>query len=146
MSYNGIFIAAFAIFILVVAIAIVLALNKTPVKFCFGEKCFSGELADNFLKKALGMMFRDSMADGYGMVFPMDGMNASFWMKNVKFPLELICVKDGKITETITMETCEKTNGCIYYRPKTEVDYAIETNVGFSEKNGVKEGMAFRLQ
>jgi hypothetical protein len=142
MSSNGILIAAVALFILVAAIAV--ALNKTPVKFCFGPKCFSGELADNFIKKSLGMMFRDPMPDDYGMVFPING-TSSFWMRNVRFPLELICVKGGKVSEIITMETCDKTNGCVYYRPKTDIDYAIEANVGFSARNSVKEGMAFSL-
>ncbi len=144
MSSNGLIIAGIVFFILVVVIAIILALNKTPVKFCLGGKCFNGELADNSIKRALGMMFRNSMADDYGMVFRMNG-TASFWMKNVNFPLELVCVKDGKVSEIITMETCDKTNGCVYYRPKTDIDYAIEANVGFCEKNGITEGMGFSI-
>lgn len=145
MSYNIALAAALVIFMLVIAVAVILMLNKTPVKFCFGDKCFNGEITDNFLKKSLGTMFRNSMPDDYGMVFPMAGMNTSFWMQNVRFPLELICVKNGTVTEIITMETCEKTGGCVYYRPKTEIDYAIEANVGFSEKNGVKEGTGFSI-
>jgi uncharacterized membrane protein (UPF0127 family) len=145
MSSNELLILA-AAFILVAAVAAIIALNKTPARFCFGEKCFSGEIADNPVKKALGLMFRDSIPEDYGMVFPMRKVNTSFWMQNVKFPIELICVKDGRVSEIITMETCEKTNGCVYYRPKAEIDYAVETNVGFSERNGVGEGAAFSLQ
>jgi uncharacterized membrane protein (UPF0127 family) len=147
MSYNIALAAALAIFILV--IAVILMLKTTPARFCFGEKCFGGELADNAVKKTLGMMFRSSMPDDYGMVFPMGlagRLNNSFWMQNVKFPLELICVKGGTVTEIIMMETCDKTNGCVHYAPKGEIDYAIEASVGFSERNGVAKGMGFRLQ
>jgi uncharacterized membrane protein (UPF0127 family) len=132
--------------VIVIVLAALAMLGKTPAKFCFGAKCFDGELADNPLKKALGLMFRDSIGEDCGMVFPMDGKISSFWMRNVKFPLELICVKGGKVVEIITMETCDAAKGCVHYAPKTGIDYAVEANVGFCSRNGIRAGTAFALQ
>jgi uncharacterized membrane protein (UPF0127 family) len=137
--------AAFAVVAVAVLAVAFFLLMKTPVKFCFGSKCFGGGIADNPFKKAFGLMLRDSIPEDYGMVFPMKGMNASFWMKNVKFPLELVCVKGGKVTEIIVMETCGP-NGCARYAPNGEIDYAVETNVGFCARNGVREGTEFMIQ
>jgi uncharacterized membrane protein (UPF0127 family) len=143
MNFNELVVPAIVIIVVLAALAM---FGRAPAKFCFSGKCFDGEIADNPLKKALGLMFRDSIGEDYGMVFQMNGKNSSFWMQNVKFPLELVCVKNGKVAEIIMMETCEATKGCVHYAPKAEIDYAVEVNAGFCSRNGVRAGTAFALQ
>lgn len=58
-----------------------------------GRHVFRVEVARTSAEQAQGLMFRTSMTDSEGMVFPMNPpRDASFWMKNTVIPLDLIFV------------------------------------------------------
>jgi uncharacterized protein len=63
------------------------------------ERAFTVEIAATQPQQAKGMMFRTSLADDKGMVFPLaETRMASFWMKNTPLPLDIIFIlPDGKI-------------------------------------------------
>lgn len=60
---------------------------------------FKVELADTPEAQARGLMFRDSLGDFEGMVFPSDTPEVrSFWMKNTPLSLDIIFIgADGRI-------------------------------------------------
>jgi hypothetical protein len=52
---------------------------------------FTVELADDAAERARGLMFRESMASGAGMLFLYDRPQpVSFWMKNTLIPLDMV--------------------------------------------------------
>ena len=52
---------------------------------------FVVEVADDNEERARGLMFRDSMDEGRGMLFIHDSeMNLAYWMKNTKIPLDIL--------------------------------------------------------
>lgn len=52
---------------------------------------FSVEVADDEAERAKGLMFREAMATGAGMLFLYERpQRASFWMKNTKIPLDMV--------------------------------------------------------
>lgn len=60
---------------------------------------FKVELADTPEAQARGLMFRTSLGDNEGMIFPSDAPEQrSFWMKNTPLSLDIIFVgPDGRI-------------------------------------------------
>ncbi|MBI5254227.1 DUF192 domain-containing protein [Candidatus Falkowbacteria bacterium] len=100
------------------------------------------ERADSFIEKQEGLMFRDKLEDGHGMlfIFRHEGQ-ASFWMKNMKFPLDLIFIsKDKKIVDIKqNFQPCLVEN-CPVYKSVVAAQYVLEVNAGFVEKNKISIG------
>jgi len=60
---------------------------------------FRVEVARSTAEQAMGLMFRRSLGEDEGMLFPMSPPRfASFWMKNTVIPLDIIFIgTDGRI-------------------------------------------------
>lgn len=100
---------------------------------------FSVEAAVTAEQQAKGLMFRNSLPDDGGMIFPMDPPRiASFWMKNTVIPLDMLFIRtDG----TIAMIAANTTP---YAREPVSagipVAAVLELRGGRAAELGVKEG------
>ena len=81
--------------------------QATQVTIDVKGESFTFDLALNFQSRRLGLMHREKLDDGSGMlfVFP-DANERSFWMKNCLFNIDLIFLDSrGTITAVHSMQT-----------------------------------------
>ena len=99
------------------------------------------EIADNPVKRTIGLMNRSSLADNSGMLFVFDDEEKRvFWMKDTLIPLDIFFIDSRmNILDIQTMQPC-KTMICHRYTSSSPAKYALEVNAGFGEKNGIKVG------
>ncbi len=105
------------------------------------------EIADTPEKITRGLSGRESLNQDSGMYFVLpDRRRTSFWMKEMKFPLDIIWIDQGKI---IAIERETPTPTATYIPTFTSpgpVTNVLEVNTGFSEKNGFEVGDEVLLQ
>jgi hypothetical protein len=103
-----------------------------------GRMEFKLEVAVKEADQMRGLMFRDSMGKWHGMMFIFGEEAArSFWMKDVRFPLDVIFISSsGRVVSIRQMAP--------YDLRSTASDgpckYVIELNKGMAEGCGVKVG------
>ncbi|MDE2311539.1 MAG: DUF192 domain-containing protein [Patescibacteria group bacterium] len=95
-----------------------------------------------------GLSGRAFMAEDQGMLFEFSGPDTpEFWMKKMKFNLDLIWISDGKvlaITPNAPAPTSASSSLPIYVSPRT-VDQVLEVNAGWSAAKHIKTGDEVRL-
>jgi hypothetical protein len=102
------------------------------------------EVATTPRQQQMGLMFRQSMPDGEGMlfVFAAEKKN-SFWMHNTLIPLDMFFI-DADFNVVGVVEDAEPLTD-----DPREVDglsqYVLEVNAGFAEKHGFGAGTKVRF-
>ncbi len=100
---------------------------------------YSAELAVTSQEQAQGLMFRKSLADNTGMIFPFpDPKPASFWMKNTVIPLDIIFIRaDGSI-ESVAENTTPYSEAPV--TSGEPVKAVLELRGGLTKELGIKPG------
>jgi uncharacterized membrane protein (UPF0127 family) len=96
------------------------------------------EIARSAAERETGLMFRESLADGEGMlfVFEKDEM-LSFWMKNTLIPLSIAYISyNGRILEIRDMRPRDLSP----VRSSRSARYALEVPQGWFERAGIRPG------
>jgi uncharacterized membrane protein (UPF0127 family) len=104
------------------------------------------EVADEDDERSLGLMNRERLDPGAGMVFLWEEpLHTTFWMKDTLIPLSIAFWDErGRIVGILDMEPCE-VEPCPSYDPGTEFEGALEVNQGFFEEHGVEVGDTIEL-
>ena len=122
-------------------------LAREPQVVLNGER-FTVEVAESQQKQALGLMFREEMADDHGMlfIFPVEARR-SFWMKNTRIPLDIFYF-DGELKLVSVAENARpcKTTRCPTYPSTGPAQYVLELNAGKAAELGVNPGDALELR
>jgi uncharacterized protein len=108
------------------------------VRMQLGVRTFTLEVADTEPARNYGLMRRDSLPRNHGMIFVFpDERRRAFWMKNVRFPLDIIFLDaEGKIVSIHRMEAYDTSST----RSDGPARYAIEINAGRAAELGLKPG------
>jgi len=118
---------------------------KQEAKIKIGSKEINVEIADSLYEKEKGLSGKDFILDNEGMIFVFPQKTYPFfWMKGMKFPLDIIWISNNKIVqidENIpSPNKIQKESDLPLYRPSEAVDYVLEVNAGFSKKYSIKKG------
>ena len=97
------------------------------------------EVAQTPEQQALGLMFRESLADNRGMLFPFQNQKvARFWMKNVPISLDMIFLNGDRVVGIEKNVPGCKSDPCPVYGPEALVDGVIELRGGRAEELKIK--------
>ena len=100
------------------------------------------EVATDDDTRAQGLMFRDRIPEGTGMlfVFAQSG-DYPFWMKNTLVPLDMIWIDDQKrvVHVEASVPPC-KADPCPSYPPHAVAKYVLELGRGQAAKHRVVNG------
>src|SRR3989344_2919914 len=106
-----------------------------------GSQPFELELATTTLAKAKGLGYRDSMPEDQGMLFFFDAPGKhGFWMKGMRFPLDIIWLRNDVIVfiaENLAPPTSPIPPS---YAPTPDADAVIELTAGMVKKLDVHIG------
>ena len=107
------------------------------------------EVAATPEQQAMGLMFRQTLPDNRGMLFPFERERiARFWMNNVPVPLDMIFIKKGKVIAIAdSVPPCTtKPQDCPLYGPDTMVDGVIELRSGRTKELGLAVGDSISIE
>jgi uncharacterized membrane protein (UPF0127 family) len=107
-----------------------------------GGERFSVELAETTQKQTLGLMYRDEMPADHGMLFIFKNeAPRSFWMKNCRFPQDIMYFDKDLIMVSASLDTppC-RVSRCPSYPSKAPAMYVLELNAGTAARLGVGPG------
>lgn len=100
------------------------------------------EVAKSNDERAKGLSDRTSLDEKKGMIFVFSkDSNPIFWMKDTKIALDIIWINDNKIIgieKNVQPEPGKKDAELKTYSAPSPVDYVLEVNGGFSDKNNIK--------
>lgn len=103
------------------------------------------EIADTAEARKKGLGGKDSLPSDSGMLFIFPKADYyNFWMKGMKFPIDIIWIKEKKVV-AITKNVPPQVDGQLdtdlpIYTPSEPIDSALEVNAGFTDAHNIKIG------
>jgi len=88
-----------------------------------------------------GLSGRESLSPKSGMLFVFDSSSEKncFWMKDMKFAIDMVWIDDQKNVVTVTQNVGPDTYPSVFC-PEVSVKYGLEINAFSAEKYGIKTG------
>src|SRR5258708_40109213 len=119
-------------------------LTTTEIIFPNGTKIVAETMRQN-IDLTRGLMFRESLAPGRGMLFVHNSESTfNAWTYQVKFPIDIIWLdRSHRIVEIVAnVPPCPSKSAkeCPYYGGHQKAQYALPTNARFAPKNNLKLG------
>lgn len=106
-----------------------------------GEQQILLEVAKTPGEQQIGLMYRTALAPNRGMLFPLNPPRAAtFWMKNVNIPLDMIFLRNGEVQAIAADVPPCTSNPCPTYGPGVLVDQVIELAGGRAAQLGIQVG------
>jgi len=113
-----------------------------------GGERFDVEIADNDATRARGLMFRDVLASGHGMLFIHDRQEPqAYWMKNTKIPLDILYFDSERrlVTQQRDVPPCWAGDRCPGYPSNAPALYVLELNAGEAARLKLEDGAELRF-
>ena len=104
-----------------------------------GEIKIDTEIAESLDQKSLGLMFRTSLPDDQGMLFPYPRpQELTMWMRNTYIPLDMVFIRADGVVHRIEIRTEPLSERVI--ASQGDVTAVLELAGGAAERLGLKAG------
>lgn len=114
-----------------------------------GKQTFKTTIATSDKDKQIGLSNKTTLPQDGGMLFTFTKPDYyAFWMKEMKFPIDIIFIKDSKIVTifpNVPVPASADENPPIY-KPEEPADTVLEINAGLSQKNNFQKGDAVTIK
>lgn len=113
-----------------------------------GGKRYVVEIADDDAERERGLMFRDELAPGHGMLFIHDGeAPLAYWMKNTRIALDILYFDEALtlVSQQRDVPPCSAGNACPTYPSDAPARYVLELNAGEAERLQLADGATLSL-
>ena len=133
------------VFIFATGLFLVKKNNNFYKNIRLGDVVLKTEIVSSPFEKQKGLSGRDYMKENNGMlfIFPQSRLYP-FWMKNMKFPIDIIWLDDELkiigLEKNINPNTFPEK-----FFPPSLAKFVLEVNGGWSDENKIKEGMTARI-
>lgn len=100
-------------------------------------------------QRTKGLSVKDGLAENEAMLFVFDNeAEHTFWMKNMKFPIDIIWIDNDKTVVHIehNLQPCSSEVLCPTYKPNNNSLYVLETVGGFAEKHDIVKGTTVEFE
>ena len=132
----------FALALLVVSSLSSCASAREPWVELAGQR-YAIEIADDDAERARGLMYRDAMDAGRGMLFIHDVEEPqAYWMKNTRIPLDILYFDDSRrlVSQQRDVPPCSLGDGCPSYPSNVPARYVLELNAGEAARLKLQDG------
>lgn len=115
--------------------------NLTSPTATINNHTFNILIAKTEEERQIGLSKHSSLDKDKGMLFIFDKPSYyRFWMKDMKFSIDIIFIKDGKISKIVENAPTPKDDELNIYISQEPVDKVLEINAGISKKEKFKIG------
>lgn len=117
-------------------------------KATVNNQVFKLYLANTDNTRQVGLSDKTEMPQDYGMLFEFEKADYhTFWMKNMKFPIDILFLKDDKVVTVYKNAQVPKEGDSLsLYKPEEPANKVLEINAGLSEKYNIKKGDTVKIE
>lgn len=112
------------------------------------NKTFNLAIVTTEKEKQIGLSTQKSINNNQAMLFLFDTPSYySFWMKDMKFPIDILFINKDKIVDIYTnLKPFKENETPIIVTPKESSDKVLEIKAGLSEKYNFKKGSKVEIK
>lgn len=126
-----------------------LILGKRSTQVLVNGETFTVTLAKTEKDRQIGLSKTEKINDDQGMLFVFDSPDYyPFWMKEMKFPIDIIYINGDKITTVIdNAKPPTNADGNLeVYEPAEKSDKVLELKAGTAKKHNIKKGTSVKIE
>lgn len=139
---------AVVIFAIILTASIIVSGNNKKMKsVSINSQTFKVSVVTTDKDKQIGLSKNKKLAQNQGMLFLFDNPDFyAFWMKEMKFPIDIIYINGDKVTTVIqNAQPPASPNDLPTFQPAEKSDKVLEVNAGLAKKYNIQEGSIINI-
>jgi uncharacterized membrane protein (UPF0127 family) len=134
------------IIVILIAFALIINLSPKTPKAEINGQVFNLYLAETSKDQEIGLAKYNHLEQDQGMLFLFNKSDFySFWMKDMKFPIDIIFIQDEKIVDVFNKVPVAPNENLPVYKTVTKANKVLEINAGLANKYGIKIGSEIKI-